>query len=192
VSFLNFFPVVVEKINPFSKKNSKKPSTNNSPMTPSASSPLPMHPNASSSAPRCVRTVCVSWYLAGLASAGWLDISAHAPPRRKRQLTTSIERSWPTYLFLLFFGIWKGKKGMVVRDSVEKGRKDEETVLVFPRPRPPRARERKRKNIFFSYQLLVMFSWLTTRILLLGSACSRCLARSMHTSEEEQPIPAIE
>lgn len=97
VNFCLFILFVLEETRK-EKKNSKQKTQDNSPMTPSASSPLPMHPNASSCAPRCVRTVCVSWYLATLASAGWLLIRAHAPPRRKRQLTTSIERSWPTYL----------------------------------------------------------------------------------------------
>ena len=59
-------------------------------------------------------------------------------------------------------------------------------------PPPPPKKTSKTSTLSLAHQLLVMFSWLTTRILLFGSACSRCLARSMQTSELEQPMPAIE
>ena len=73
------------------------------PITPSASSPLPMHPNAESSHPRWVRSVSVSTYLARRASPARLDMRAAAPPRRNRQLTTSMDRSLPMYQLLVMF-----------------------------------------------------------------------------------------
>ena len=78
----------------------------------------------------------------------------------------------------------KGGEGQARK--TKKTRKDEKKT------RKKKKTRRKKNSLPLTNQLLVMFSWLTTRILLLGSACSRCLARSMHTSELEQPMPAIE
>ena len=48
----------------------------NTPRVPSESSPLPMHPNASSSQPRCVRTLCTSSYFARALSRSLQSIAA--------------------------------------------------------------------------------------------------------------------
>ena len=56
-------------------------------------------------APRWVRTMCCSLYLAILRSAGWLlSISATAP-RRKMQLVISMDRWLPSYRFHRMFSV---------------------------------------------------------------------------------------
>uniref|UniRef100_A0A0A9CSP4 Uncharacterized protein n=1 Tax=Arundo donax TaxID=35708 RepID=A0A0A9CSP4_ARUDO len=59
----------------------------------------------SSVAPLCVRTVWSSRYLARPASARLLDSNAAAPPMRKMQLESSIERSLPKYQLRVMFSV---------------------------------------------------------------------------------------
>ncbi|BAT10855.1 Os10g0416350, partial [Oryza sativa Japonica Group] len=76
------------------------------PTSPASSSSWVTHPKLWSWAPRWVRTVWISWYLARpRRSAARLERRIAAPPTRNRVLVTSIGRLLPMYAFRVMFSV---------------------------------------------------------------------------------------
>ncbi|BAS77557.1 Os02g0205700 [Oryza sativa Japonica Group] len=75
------------------------------PTLPSPSSSWVTQPKHLSSPPLCVRTVCTSSYLDRRLSDHLFDSRIAAPPIRKRQLDTSIDRSLPEYQLSVMFSM---------------------------------------------------------------------------------------